>query len=908
LNMPDWKEEITRRLRPLKLMPAREAEIIEELTQHLEDRYKELVSGGATEEEAQRKVLQEMSDEDLLARGLRRVEQEVPQEPLVPGGGDRGNFLRTIWQDIRYGLRMFAKNPGFSAVAVLTLALGIGANTAIFTVLNTVVLRPLPFKDPGQLVRVGESDLHEAPRIGEVSYPNFLDWKAENHVFEGMAVFHTGAFTLIGANEAVHLEGAVVSSDLFSLLGVFPTMGRNFSQNEDQPAGGSTGRPVIVSWESWQARFAADPGVLGTVINLDNNSFTVVGVMPKGFQFPIQAEPAQLWVTIGTDAEKTDEKPPATAEREARYLQVVARLKPKVTLAEARADMAVVASHLEKEYPGPDSSTGAWLVPELGAVVGDFKAELFITFAAVGFVLLIGCANVANLLLVKATARKKEIAIRAALGANRSRIARQMVTESLLLSVIGASLGLMLAIWGTRVFASLNPLQLPRLMETGLDAWVLGFAVLLTLLTGLLFGLAPAARASKADLTEGLREGGGLGGITGRLTLRNALVVGEIALALVLAAGAGLLAESLRYLTAVHPGFDPHNVLTFNVDLPGTRYSFQQRIEFYRDLIVRLKALPEVEAASAIAGLPFGGQGMACSFKIEGHPTPKGEYFDTDFHAVAAGYFRTMKIPLVQGRDFTERDDLKATPVVIINQTLARRFFPRANPVGKRIRPAISNGYREAPMREIVGVVADVQGRGLARPPAPDVYVPEAQSGMVMTGVVRTKMDPRGLVGAVRSEVRGLDKQLPLYDVMTLDQYLATAVSDSRFNALVLGLFAALALVLTAIGIYGVVSYTVAQRTHEIGLRMALGAGQSDALKLILTQAFFLALAGVVAGLIGAFGLTRFLASLLYEVKPDDPATLTAISLLIMGVALFASYIPARRATKVDPMVALRYE
>jgi putative ABC transport system permease protein len=816
--------------------------------------------------------------------------------------------MGTLLQDLRYGLRMLRKNPGFTAVAVLTLALGIGANTVIFTVLNTVVLRPLPFKDPDQLVRVGESDLHDAPSIGEVSYPNFLDWRAENHVFERMAAFHTGTFTLIGANEPVHLEGAVVSADLLALLGVAPTLGRSFLQEEDQPTGGSTGRPVILSWQLWQARFAADPGVLGRSINLDNKSFTVVGVMPKGFEFPIQAEPELLWVTVGTEAEKTGEKAPATVERSERYLQVIARLKPKVTLAEARADMAVVASHLEKEYPGPDSSTGAWLVPELGAVVGDVKAELFITFAAVGFVLLIGCANVANLLLVKATTRKREIAIRAALGAGRSRIARQMVTESMLLSVIGASLGLMLATWGTGVFVKLNPLQLPRLTDIRLDARVLVFAIFLALLTGLLFGLAPATRASKVDLTEGLKEGGGLGGVTERLTLRNVLVVGEIALALVLAAGAGLLTESLFRLTAVQPGFDPQNVLTFNVDLPSGRYSFERRIEFYHELIARVKVLPGVESASAIAGLPLGGEGMACSFQIEGHPTPKGEYFNTDFHAVATGYFQTMKIPFLQGRDFTGRDDIKATPVAIINQSLARRFFPDTNPVGKRIRPAISNGYREAPLREIVGIVADVKGRGLARAPFPDVYVPEAQSGMVLTGVIRTKTDPRGLVGLVRSEVRGLDKELPLYDVRTLDQYLATAVSDTRFNALVVGLFAALALVLTSIGIYGVVSYTVAQRAHEIGLRMALGAEQIHVLALIVRQGMGVALAGVTLGLAASLVLTRFLAAMLYGVRPTDPLTLAAVASVMSSVALLACYIPARRATKVDPIVALRHE
>ncbi len=815
--------------------------------------------------------------------------------------------MGTLIQDLKYGLRMLAKNPGFTAVAVITLALGIGANTAIFTVVNAVLLRPLPFKLPDRLVRVGETDLHDAPSIGEVSYPNFLDWRVQNHVFESMAAFHSSSFTLARADEPVLLAGAVVSADLFSLLGVTPTLGRDFLPEEDQPAGGGRGRSVILSYHCWQSRFGTDPRIVGRTIDLDSKSFTIVGVMPNGFKYPISADPVELWTTFAVDAEGAGNKPPATAERSTRYLSVIARLKPNVTLTRARADMAAVARNLEQAYPGPNSSTGAWLIPELNAVGGDRRSTLLVLFGTVAFVLLIACANVANLLLTRTAARHKEIAIRAALGASRPRFVGQVLTETLLLWAVGGSLGVALSVWATEALVKLSPHSIPRLVQASVDLPVLIFALVMSLLTGLLFGLAPALQTSRTEITDSLKEGGTLGG-NRRNPVRGALVVLESALAFVLLAGAGLMIQSLSHLSKVDPGFDSHNVLTLRFDLPSARYSAAQRVAFYRQLLSHVQVLPGVSAVAGVEPLPLSNEGMACSFEIQGRPTPKGTYFNTDFITVTPDYFRTMRIPLLSGRGFTARDELTSPPVVIVNETLARRFFPSDEPLGKRIKPAISNGYKEAPLREIVGLVADVRARGLTQASEPQVYVPQAQSPMVMTVVVRTMMDPRGVIDTVRRQVAALDRELPLYDVLTLNQYLAIAVAEPRFNTLLLGLFAGLAVVLAAVGLYGVISYSAVQRSHEIGVRMALGAQRLDVLRLIIGQGMTLALTGVAVGLAGALVLTRVLSSLLYGVRATDPATLIVVSLLLSGVALLASYIPARRATKVDPMVALRYE
>jgi putative ABC transport system permease protein len=818
--------------------------------------------------------------------------------------------MGTLFQDVRYGSRMLAKNPGFTAVAILTLALGIGANTAIFSVVNAVLLRPLPFAAPDRLVRVVSVRM-PANAPDNASYPDFLDWRARNHVFESMAVFRTGDFTLTRQGDAVQLAGAAVSADLFRLLGVRPSSGRAFLPEEDKPGAADGGDAVILSHRLWQERFGTDRNVVGRTIDLDNKNFTVVGVMPAGFQFPIQAEPIDLWTTVAVDIGGPHGGKGMADQRGAHYLDVIARLKPNVSVGEADAEMNTIFSALGKQYPNDSAHRGARIVPERDHLVGDVRPALLVLLGAVGCVLLIACANVANLMLARATTRQKEVAVRSALGASRGRVFRQLLTESVVLSVLGSAAGLLLAVWGTNLLLRLIPEDVPRLSEVHLDGQVLAFTVVLSLLTGLLFGLAPAVQASKTTLTESLKEGG-RGSTEGlhRNRVRSILVVTEVAVALVLLVGAGLLAQSFLRLERVDPGFDPHHVLTFALSLPDTRYSGARQVDFFQQVVAHVGRLPGVRSASAGGPLPLSRDEIDTRFDIEGQSVPESERPRTGYTWVEPGYFRTLGIPLHRGRDFTASDNLKATPVVIINEALARRFFPNEDPVGKRIEPGIGNGYPKGPpMREIVAVVGDIKQNSLEGDSSPNVYVPLRQSPLdFMTFIVSTEVAPESIVGAVRNQIQEMDKDLPMVNVKTLDQYLSQSVAQPQFNMLLVGLFAALALLLAAVGLYGVISYTVRQRRHEIGIRMALGAERRDVLRLVVGQAFVLTLIGVGIGLALALAATRFLASLLYGVRPTDPVTFFGVALLLGGVALFASYIPARRATKVDPMVALRYE
>jgi putative ABC transport system permease protein len=810
-----------------------------------------------------------------------------------------------LLQDLRYGMRMLVKNPGFTLVAVIALALGIGANTAIFSVVNGVLLRPLPYPDSSRLMSLYEVDQRHLSNSSTASYPDFFDWRAQNHTFERLAAYHDSEFTLTGIDQPEHLIAEMVSYDLFPLLGVTPVLGRSFLPEEEK-AGAHV---VILSHQFWESRLGSDPKVVGSALTLNNRSYSVVGVMPAGFNFPLNSSPISIWTTIAPDAEAEGGDKPMTAQRGSHFLEVIGRFKSGVTLAQASADMDVIAQGLAKQYPDTNGNRAAVHVrPELEDLVGDIRPALLILFGAVGCVLLIACANVANLLLARATTRYKEIAIRASLGAGRWRVIRQLLSESVLLSLLGGAIGFLLAAWGVDVLLKLSP-DIPRLGQVRLDATVLVFTMLVSLLTGVIFGLAPAWQISKTDLSRTLKEGGRSSADAGRHNrLRGALVVAETAASVVLLAGAGLLITSYLRLRRVDPGFNPHHLLTFSFELPEARYPYARRIDFYNQFLARLQATPGIRSAASILPLPLSDSRISVSYEVEGRPVPKSDEPSAWFRVVSPKYFSTMGIRLIKGREFTERDDAQSPGVIVVNQEFARRVFPNQDPIGKHVKPGAS-GIGQAMMREIVGVVADVKHLSLARSDTPEYYVPYAQCLFdPMTIVARTQGDPRSVIPAVQDALHEQDKDLPVYEIRTMDDYLAASVSQPRFNTLLLGIFAGVALLLSAVGLYGVMAYTVVQRTHEIGVRMALGADGRDVLKMVLGRGLMLTLAGVAIGLAGAVALSRFLAGMLFAVQPHDPATLAGVSLVLIAVAALACYIPARRATRVDPMVALRYE
>jgi putative ABC transport system permease protein len=815
--------------------------------------------------------------------------------------------MGTLLQDMRYGIRMLMKNPGFTIIAVLTLALGIGANTAIFSVVNAELLRPLPFRDSGRLVSVATANSRMHTSNGSTSYPDFLDWQSQNQVFEKMAAYTDATFTFTGQEHPAHLEGASVSAETFDLLGVSPELGRTFQAGEDGP----NHHVVIISDHLWKQLFKGDPGIIGRVITLDHSGYTVVGVMPADFRYPVQREPEAIWSTLSPLNETSDNSPPMVQHRGAHFLTCIARLKPGVTLAQAQAAMDVIASSLSKQYPDTNKYMSVHLSSEQERLTGAIRPALLVMMIAVGLVLLIACVNVANLLLARATTRGREIAIRTAMGAGRVRVVRQLLTESLLLAIFAGVLGTALAFWCSDVLVRLSPENLPRVGEIHIDGWALAFTAGLSLLTGILFGLAPAVQSTQSNIVEALKEGS-LSTTAGRSRhgLRSSLVIVEMALALILLVSAGLLIRSLIRLQSVNPGFDPHNVMTASLDLPDAKYSDPKKAEFFRELTPLLNALPGVRSAAAVFPLPMSGDEIRTSFQIEARPVAKSDEPHTSIRGVTPNYFGTMRIPLLQGRDFTERDEAKATPVIIVNQAFAQQFFPGENPVGKHIQAGISNGGPgTAPMREIVGVVGNVKFEDLTTEFSPESYIPygQLQFGSV-TIVARSAIDPQGLAKPIASVVQSIDKDLPTYAPKTVEQYLNGTIAVPRFNTFLLAIFAALAMILTAVGLYGVISYTVAQRTHEIGIRMALGAQPADMLRLVVGQGMRLALMGVGLGLVAALGLTRFLSSLLFGVSSTDPVSFAVVVVMLFAVVLLACYIPARRAMRVDPMVALRYE
>lgn len=821
------------------------------------------------------------------------------------GQARRKYKMGTLWQDLRYSARALLKNPGFTIVAVIALALGIGANTAVFSIVNAVILRPLRFENPDRLVMLWETNLSQGLDHSQTSPVIFTDWREQKQVFEDVAVWWYPQVNLTDTgSDPVRVRTIDVTDNFFSVLGVQPMLGRRFLPGEDKRGA----EPVaVLSYSLWKDRFDSDPNILGRAIALDGRVYSVIGVMGSDFNYP---ENMQVWRPLGWD--------PAQHNRAARFMEVVARLAPGVTLERAQADLSALGRRLEQEYPKSNINWGVSLVPLHNEIVGNFRPALLIMLGAVALVLLIACANIANLLLARAGSRQKEIAIRLALGASRARLIRQLLTESILLASIGCALGLLLAYFGGKFLMAFSPIAIPRLSEIVIDARMVSFTVAITLATGIIFGLVPALQASRPDLNQVLKEGGrdSRSSSSGN-RIRHALVVSEIAIALMLLIGAGLLLKTFLHLQRAEPGFNPNSVLTFNLQLPGSKYNdWRQVSSFYSRLLDRIRTLPGAQSADATSFLPLD-RGRPLKINIVGQPVPQpGEEPVGQYRPVSRGYFQTMGIPLVEGREFVERDNADASGVVVINQAMASRYWPNENPLGKRV--INTTGRQFGPLGrimpnslefEIVGVVGNEKNNGLNAAAEPAIYFSHDQFAYrSMSVVVRTAAEPMSLLGAIQNEVWAMDNSLPVSDVKTASDILANSVAQPRFSLLLLGVFAALALLLAAVGIYGVMAYSITQRTREIGIRMALGAARNDVLRMVLKEGFKFALTGIGIGIAGAFLIARVMKSLLYGVSATDPLTYAIVSIILAAVALLACFIPARRATKVDPLVALRYE
>jgi putative ABC transport system permease protein len=806
--------------------------------------------------------------------------------------------MDTFRQDLRYAFRRLTGAPGFTVIAVLTLAIGIGANAAIFTVVNAVLLQPLPYEDSSRLVGVFHQT--RTGQLAVMSPPNFLDVRRLNRSIENMAAHDESGFSLTGGGDPVRLEGSSVSASFFDVLRVTPILGRTFRAEENEPAKGDV---LILSHGLWVRRFGGDSAVIGRPVMLDGKRRVIIGVMPAGFSYP---EGRDRWVPLAYDQVFRE------SNRGAWYLGVIGRLKPGITVAQAAADIAGIGKGLEKQYPRSNTDVGMSVAPLHAWMVGRTRTALLLVLGAVGFVLLIACANVANLTLSRAAAREGELAVRSALGARRGRLVRQLLTESALVSLAGGVAGLLLAAWGADALVRLEPEGVPRLHEVHVDLAVVAFTGVLSLVTGFLFGSLPAWQVTRGELIGALKEGG-RGALTGRRAarVRGALVVAEMALAVMLLAGAGLLINSFVRLQHVHPGFQIGDALTFRLSLPETVYDTPTRpIEFYDRVVEKLRALPGVRTVGAVVGLPTSGMNFNISFTVEGRPPAQpGQEPSLEVRVATPDYFKAIGIPLKQGRLFSERDRLESPRVVLLSDAAARQYFPGENPIGHHI----SLGWRmEGDRRaggEVVGVVGDIKDFGLSEAAPPEIYLPHAQMGTRnMSLVLRSDVPPDTLAEAAQRAVHALDPNLPVTALRSLDDVVARSISQPRFYMLLLAVFAASALALAGIGIFGVMSYAVTQQTREIGIRIALGADGGAVVAMVLQRAGLLIALGLVLGVAGALGVGRALSTLLFKVSPQDPLTLAVVATVLAAVALLASYLPARRATRVDPLVALRTE
>jgi putative ABC transport system permease protein len=852
-------------------------ELAAEMESHLQMHIEDNLRAGMSTAEARREAL-------IKLGGMEQTKENYRDRQGIP-------LLETLWQDIRFASRMLGKNPGFASVAVLTLALGIGANTAIFSVINGVLLSPPPYKNPQQLIVMKQND----------SLPNVRDIQKQASAFSQGGGINVMPMDYTGGTEPLQVRVGLVNAGFLETLGVQPMLGRIISPGEDVRGGP---RFAVVSYPFWQTYLGSNPQAMNKEILLGGNSYTVIGVMPSSFAPPV--EHADVFVSLWVGY------PEAAAYRGVHFMHTYWRLKPGFTLAQAQLEMAAIDHWLAEQYPAEEKERKTQLVPLHEWLVGDVRPALLVLFGAVGLVLLIACANFASLLITRAVAGRQELVIRAALGAGRGRLIRKTLTESALLSVLGGAAGLLLAQWGTSMLLALRPAKLALLSGIHTDTRVLAFVFAVSVLTGIVFGIAPAWIAARADVAEALKESArSTTASTMGHRIRKILVTSELALALVLLVGAGLLIKGFSRLRSMNPGFNPANVMTMYLQLPATRYAeISKQTQFRRELLARLNSLPDVQAAM-VTDIPLGGNYVDHSFVIDGRPpVAVGSEPEAQTLAVMGDYFQVMRIPLRAGRDFTALDREGQPLVAIVNEQMAREFFPRENPLGARIHWARDEGPPH--WMTIIGVVGDVKHSGLNQPTDPAVYTPFSQSDerwrRFMTLAIRTRGATSGLVEEVKKQIWSLDNQIPASDVRTMDELMSVSLAQQRFNMLLLGLFAALALILAAVGIYGAMAYAVSQRTHEIGIRTALGAQRRDVLRLVMGDGAKIALFGVVIGIAGALALTRLMAGLLFEVKPTDPATFAAVAILLALVALAACYIPARRAMRVDPMVALRYE
>jgi predicted permease len=864
-----------------------ERDLSDELRFHFEQQVEKGIKSGLSREEAERQARLAFGETDEAKEECREARGVA--------------FIETVIQDLRYALRQLRRNPSFTVVALVALALGIGANTAIFSVVNEVLLQRLPYPAASRLVLVWSTFPQQGIEISPVTPADFRDWESQGRVFEQMAGSTDQLYTLTGMGEPQQIIGYSYSARFFEVLGSKPFLGRTFLASEDQPGHDHV---VVLSYQLWQRLFGGAQNVLGKSITLSGAPYIVIGVMPPGFGWPQNTE---LWTPLAL-------APSLWTNRQASFLRVMARLKAGVTLRQAQQQMEAIVQGLDRRYPETNAGEGVKLVSLREQTVGDIQPALLMLLAAVGFVLLIACANVANLLLARTTARQKEIAIRTALGASRHRLMRQLLTESALLSLIGGALGFLLALWGTRFLLAIFPnhianLSIPKVTEIPVGGRALGFTLVVAIATGLLFGLLPSLRGASPHLNESLKEGGrtSAAGIHGQ-RIRSVLVVSEIALALALSVGAGLMIKSFARLVRGDLGLNPGHVLTMEAFLPHYKYAGgSARRNFVHNALERIKTLPGVQSCAVINFLPLGGFWGTVNFLVEGRPVPKpADEPEADNRIVTPGYFKTMAIPLVRGRDFTETDSKNAPHVAVINRMLAARYWPNSNPVGKRLNLGTPG---KPDWWQIVGVMGDVKTFGLEKATHLAIYRPFAQTPFPLIAfTVRTGPRPLSLASSVKRAIWQVDKDQALFKVVTMKQLAAESVSLRRVSMLLLGGFSLLALILAAIGIYGVISYSVSQRFHEFGIRMALGAERRDVLRLVVGKSMTLALIGVASGIAIALGLARLAASLLYGVTPTDLFTIVTVSCVVMGVALLASFFPARRAASIDPMQALRHE